>query len=100
MKPQFRIWHLLILMAIVAISITGRKVYQARVLEAKLNTQIESLDLSLRATNCLLYGRVKTVRQLIEYNEEELFEIRNMGETTLVEIREKLQSLGLSLKSP
>ena len=65
--------------------------------QAKLDMKIESLDLSLRARNCLEYGYIKTVRELIQLDEDELMSIRNVGETTLVEIRQQLLLLDLHL---
>ena len=38
-----------------------------------------------------------TVRDLVAYTEDQLLEVRNFGETTLSEVREKLQELGLHL---
>jgi hypothetical protein len=38
-----------------------------------------------------------TVRELVQQTEDQLMEIRNFGETTLVEVREKLQEMGLHL---
>ena len=37
------------------------------------------------------------VRDLVRFTEDQLMEIRNFGETTLVEVREKLDELGLHL---
>jgi DNA-directed RNA polymerase subunit alpha len=40
---------------------------------------------------------VKTLRDLVTRSREELLEVRNFGDTTLQEIEEKLQELGLRL---
>jgi len=37
------------------------------------------------------------VRDLVQRNEDQLMEIRNFGETTLVEVRQLLSELGLHL---
>lgn len=66
-------------------------------LEAKLNLQINDLRLSVRAGNCLENEGVRTVRDLVQRNEVQLMEMRNFGETTLTEIREKLKEIGLHL---
>ena len=65
--------------------------------EAKLNLAIRDLRLSVRANNCLEHSGLVTVRDLVQQSEDQLMEIRNFGETTLVEVREKLQELGLHL---
>jgi DNA-directed RNA polymerase subunit alpha len=66
-------------------------------IEAKLNTAIRDLRLSVRANNCLEHAGIMTVRELVQQSEDQLMEIRNFGETTLVEVREKLQEMALHL---
>jgi DNA-directed RNA polymerase subunit alpha len=66
-------------------------------LERKLNMSLAELELSVRATNCLESEGITTVRDLVIRNDEELLEVRNFGETTLKEVKIKLQERGLSL---
>ena len=66
-------------------------------LEAKLNMPIAELNLSVRAGNCLESENILTVRELVGRSEDQLLEVRNFGETTLTEVREKLNELGLHL---
>jgi DNA-directed RNA polymerase subunit alpha len=66
-------------------------------LESKLNMSLAELDLSVRATNCLESENINTVRDLVTRNEDQLLDVRNFGETTLTEIREKLADIGLRL---
>ena len=66
-------------------------------LEAKLNLPLASLQLSVRANNCLESELIHTVRDLVQLTEDGLMQIKNFGETTLVEVREKLSELGLHL---
>lgn len=66
-------------------------------LESRLGMLVSDLRLSLRASNCLHEEGVKTLRDLVTRSREELLEVRNFGETTLQEIEEKLQELGLRL---
>jgi len=66
-------------------------------LEAKLSMSLAELDLSVRATNCLESENIVTVRDLVCCPEDQLLEVRNFGETTLTEVREKLSDIGLSL---
>jgi DNA-directed RNA polymerase subunit alpha len=58
---------------------------------------IAELRLSVRAGNCLVGEGIQTIRELVQRNEDQLLEIRNFGETTLMEVREKLSTLGLHL---
>jgi DNA-directed RNA polymerase subunit alpha len=66
-------------------------------LEAKLNQSVADLKLSVRAGNCLEGEGINSIRDLVQRNEDQLLEIRNFGETTLSEVREKLAMLGLHL---
>jgi DNA-directed RNA polymerase subunit alpha len=66
-------------------------------LESKLNMSLADLKLSVRASNCLESENIHTVRDLVRRNEDQLLEVRNFGETTLHEVREKLAELGLRL---
>lgn len=66
-------------------------------LEAKLNTPVAELRLSVRAANCLESEGIHLIRELVQRNEDQLLEIRNFGETTLTEVRDKLATLGLHL---
>lgn len=63
-------------------------------LEGKLALTIQDLRLSVRATNCLESENINTVRELVAFNEDQLMEVRNFGETTLTEVLEKLAELG------
>ncbi len=67
------------------------------VLEAKLSTPIAELKLSVRATNCLESENITTLRELVSRSEDQLLEIRNFGDTTLTEVKQKLDELGLHL---
>lgn len=66
-------------------------------LSRKLNMTIEELDLSVRAQNCLESENIQTVRDLIVKTEAQLLAVRNLGKTSLQDIKAKLANLGLSL---
>jgi len=65
--------------------------------EAKLAMSLAELELSVRATNCLESENIITVRDLVTHSEEQMLEVRNFGETTMAEVREKLSDIGLRL---
>jgi DNA-directed RNA polymerase subunit alpha len=65
--------------------------------EAKLAMSLSELSLSVRAMNCLESENIRTVRDLVQRTEDQLLEVRNFGETTLNEVREKLSDVGLRL---
>ena len=53
-------------------------------------TPIEELDLSVRAYNCLKRSNITRVGQVLSMNEDDLLGVRNFGEKSLQELREKL----------
>jgi len=67
-------------------------------LDADLALPIEEMDFSVRSYNCLKREGVVNVGQLIERTEEDLLDIRNFGQKSIEEIKEKLGELGLALK--
>ncbi len=69
-------------------------------LERKLNMSLAELELSVRATNCLESENINTVRDLVSRSEEQLLQVRNFGETTLKEVKAKLEEIGLRLGMP
>jgi len=66
-------------------------------LEAKLDTPIQELELSVRASNCLESVKVETVRQLVQMTDADLLKIRSFGKTSLREVKRRLQEMDLSL---
>jgi DNA-directed RNA polymerase subunit alpha len=58
---------------------------------------VGDLRLSLRASNCLEEAGISTLRELVSRSRDEMLEMRNLGDTTLQEIEEKLRELGLHL---
>lgn len=66
-------------------------------LEQRLNMSLAELNLSVRAMNCLESENINTVRDLVSRTEDQLLDVRNFGDTTLTEVRERLQQLGLRL---
>ena len=61
------------------------------------NISIEELQLSVRSTNALRGANIKTVGELRKVSETELKDFRNMGTTSVVEVKEKLKELGVDL---
>ncbi len=64
-----------------------------------LEMTIEDLDLSVRAFNCLKRAGINTVGELVQRNQEDMMKVRNLGKKSLEEVEQKLQALGLSLRS-
>ena len=67
-------------------------------LSSELSTPIEELDLSVRSYNCLKREGINSVSELVALSETQLMNIRNFGQKSVDEVKEKLTELGLSLK--
>ncbi len=59
--------------------------------------EIEELDLSVRARNCLTAAGIKYVGDLVQMTEQELLKTKNFGRKSYKEIKELLTDMGLSL---
>ncbi len=55
---------------------------------------IEDLDLSVRAYNCLKRSGITKIGQLLEMSEEDLLAVRNFGQKSLDELKQRLEALG------
>lgn len=62
-----------------------------------LSVPVTDFELSVRSRNCLQRMGVMTLGDLARTSEHELLTSKNFGETSLVEIREMLESKGLHL---
>lgn len=60
--------------------------------------QIEELELSVRSYNCLKRASINTVEELTQRTEADMMHVRNLGQTSLKEIKTKLADMGFSLK--
>jgi DNA-directed RNA polymerase subunit alpha len=58
------------------------------------NIPIDDLNLSVRTRNCLKRANITKVGELLEMSEEDLLTIRNFGQKSLQELRERLGELG------
>ena len=61
-----------------------------------LKTQLEDLDLSVRAYNCLKAAKIGSLGEMVTYDTHELLKFRNFGKKSLVEIEELLVEKGLT----
>jgi DNA-directed RNA polymerase subunit alpha len=62
-----------------------------------LNRSVEELELSVRSYNCLKNANIQTIGELVQKSEAEMLKTKNFGRKSLNEIKEILQSMGLSL---
>jgi len=66
-------------------------------LRQKLERAISTLELSVRASNCLEAAKINTIGELVRLSENDLLELRSFGKTSLMEVKEKLAKVGLQL---
>jgi len=81
-----------------------KKALRLSIPEEKYNMPVEQLDLSVRTINCLRRNclrraNITAVGELISKEERELLRLRNFGQKSLQEIKERLKTLELSLTS-
>lgn len=69
-----------------------------QLISSELSMPIEDLDLSVRSYNCLKREGINTVSELVSLSETQLMNIRNFGQKSVDEVKDKLVELGLSLK--
>ena len=62
-----------------------------------LAQDVEVLDLSVRAMNCLNSANIKLIGELCNKTESRMLKYRNFGKKSLDEIKEKIEKIGLSL---
>ena len=67
-------------------------------LSGEMAITIEELNLSVRSYNCLKREGLNTVGDLVQKSETELMDIRNFGQKSIDEVKQKLEELGLGLR--
>ena len=64
---------------------------------SKLEQGVEMIELSSRASNCLKVAGILTIGELVRKSEDDLLAVKNFGQKSLDEIKEKLKEMGLDL---
>lgn len=62
-----------------------------------LNRSVYDLDISTRLENCLVYKKISSIGELVNYTEDDLLKIPKLGEKSLEEIKLILDEHGLFL---
>ncbi|MFQ5423062.1 MAG: DNA-directed RNA polymerase subunit alpha C-terminal domain-containing protein [Phycisphaerae bacterium] len=65
-----------------------------------LARSVANLQLSVRARKCLQRLGIETIGQLVSATESELLASKNFGQTSLNEIKQRLEDIGLNLRVP
>ena len=63
-----------------------------------LEMSIDDLDLSVRSYNCLKRAGINTIQDLTKKSKDDMIRVRNMGQKSIEEVIQKLDSYGLSLR--
>lgn len=66
-------------------------------LNENLFRNVDELELSVRASNCLKTANIRTIADLVQKTESELLKTKNFGKKSLSEIKTILGEMGLSL---
>ncbi|RMD84265.1 MAG: DNA-directed RNA polymerase subunit alpha, partial [Candidatus Dadabacteria bacterium] len=70
---------------------------EAEPLNENLFRCVDELDLSVRSANCLQNADIKYIGELVQKTEAEMLKTKNFGRKSLLEIKELLAEMGLSL---
>jgi DNA-directed RNA polymerase subunit alpha len=62
-----------------------------------LYKSVDELELSVRSANCLQNANIRYIGELVQKTEGDMLKTKNFGRKSLNEIKEVLQSMGLSL---
>jgi DNA-directed RNA polymerase subunit alpha len=77
---------------------TTREEHRPRVeLNENLFRNVDELELSVRASNCLKTANIRTIADLVQKTEAELLKTKNFGKKSLNEIKTILGEMGLAL---
>ncbi len=66
-------------------------------LHENLNRSVDELELSVRSYNCLKNANISTIADLVQKTEQEMLKTKNFGRKSLIEIKEILDEMGLTL---
>ena len=62
-----------------------------------LQTPVEDVGFGTRELNAFRWADIKTLNDLVQYKETDLLKFRNMGKTSVIRIKERLETLNLCL---
>ena len=74
----------------------GRRRGRRRQTPRRSSRPIDDFGLSVRSLNSLKNSNIRTLKDLVEFSEDDLLKVKNVGEKALSEIGELLQREGLN----
>jgi DNA-directed RNA polymerase subunit alpha len=82
----------------IEIQLMGPQEAQADIDKEISSKSMDDFEMSIRARNCLMQLNIKTIGDLISRTEAEMLGVKNFGVTSLTEIKQVLDSLGLGFR--
>jgi DNA-directed RNA polymerase subunit alpha len=82
----------------IEIQMMGPQEAQADIDKEISSKSMDDFEMSIRARNCLMQLNIKTIGDLISRTEAEMLGVKNFGVTSLTEIKQVLDSLGLGFR--
>ncbi len=73
------------------------EVEEKKVINENLYRNVSELELSVRSANCLKNANIELIGELVQKTEAEMLTTKNFGRKSLLEIKDILASMGLSL---
>jgi DNA-directed RNA polymerase subunit alpha len=77
--------------------VEAEEVEEKEVINENLYRNVSELELSVRSANCLKNAEIDLIGELVQKSESEMLTTKNFGRKSLLEIKEILTSMGLSL---
>ena len=68
--------------------------------EPMMSKTIDELELSVRSFNSLKRAGINTVEELCDKTSDEMLKLRNFGQKSYDEVMNKLDEMGLKLRTP
>ena len=64
----------------------------------KIPESIDDLDIAIRTWNALKVVKLNTVSELLQYSEDDLLKLRNIGKKSIYELVKELEKYNFKLK--
>jgi len=77
--------------------VAAPSIEEPTMLNPNLFKSVDELELSVRSANCLQNANIRYIGELVQRTEAEMLKTKNFGRKSLNEIKEILESMGLSL---
>lgn len=72
---------------------------QPQVTPTPLNMPLIDMELSVRTYHCLRNANCKTIGDVVQHTEHELLSMPNFGRRSLLELRDMLKAMGLTMRA-